>query len=395
VCRERRPELAVALAQRHVGVVTGGRDEGERLGDLGASVVAPDPCAGRSRAQLLRSGQAGGEPGSREAAVAGEAATACSLHEWVSFGADTGLRVRNIGPGVGAVFRASTDGLDGIAAWLDRGPGPAELSLREVAADGQVLGREIYRVRASGTDDNEMAAFRFDPLPDSAGRQYAFILSCPECTKGEEPKLLNVAAQERPGNLLVEGRLNRRRVAAFAGLYDRLPAAPPPAVDIEASRSESGRWRIDVSSAKPVLVVVATADFPGWKARVDGRSAPLVQADGAFLGVPVGAGRHTIALDYQQPGAVWVGRAVTLLTLVLAGLMVVVSRRPRRRQDAPPRREGPDPVEPEPARRDEPAPEGPEPDRARVGGNGGVRVRAPKVSDAQSVAGDGAVAHTT
>ena len=384
------PEMAVALAQRHVGVVSGGRDEARRLEGVATSTVGPDPCDG--------DGGAGAAPaGSLQAAVAGEAATACTLHDWVSFGADTGLRVRNVGPGVGAVFRAGANGLAGIAAWLDRGPGPAELSLREVDDGGEVVGREVARVRASGTDDNDMAAFRFDPIPDSTGKRYAFVLSCPTCRRGEEPKLLNLDAQDGPGNFLVAERLNRDRVAAFSALYGRVPAAEPPAVDISASRTASGRWRVDVSAAKPVLVVVATADFPGWKARVDGRSARLVQADGAFLGVPVGAGRHTIALDYHEPGAVWVGRVVTLLTLVLAALMVVVSRRSRRRRSAEAPPTEPPPAEPGPrpvgTSGDGPAPEGAE--RAKVEGNGGVRVRARRVSEAQSADGDAAVDHTT
>src|SRR5262249_25500286 len=42
------------------------------------------------------------------------------------------------------------------------------------------------------------------------------------------------------------------------------------------------------------LLVLADTWFPGWKARVDGRPAPIVRTDQLLRGVVVGAGTHTV-----------------------------------------------------------------------------------------------------
>src|SRR4029079_8318344 len=92
------------------------------------------------------------------------------------------------------------------------------------------------------------------------------------------------------GNLLVDGELHRDRAAAFAPIYEAVAADPPAATVVKPDKPEAGRWRVHVEGPSPALVVVAEAWFPGWEAKVDGRKAPLVEADGGFLGVPGGAG---------------------------------------------------------------------------------------------------------
>lgn len=47
--------------------------------------------------------------------------------------------------------------------------------------------------------------------------------------------------------------------------------------------------------------------FPGWRARVDGLAAPVLTADGAFLGVPVPLGDHHVTLTYEKPVIALVG----------------------------------------------------------------------------------------
>jgi uncharacterized membrane protein YfhO len=73
----------------------------------------------------------------------------------------------------------------------------------------------------------------------------------------------------------------------------------------------------------------AMNDDPGWRARVDGRSVPIVIADGALSAVEVGPGSHRIELDYR-PGSFRAGVAVTLLTV--AGIVVFLWRDRRARR---------------------------------------------------------------
>src|SRR5205823_42251 len=89
----------------------------------------------------------------------------------------------------------------------------------------------------------------------------------------------------------------------------------------------TGSVHASVRADRPGVLVVSQAWFPGWRATVDGRSAPVVRADGLVLGVPVPAGSHRVVLRYVPPGF-RAGVAVTLVTIVgLATWGVVVRRR--------------------------------------------------------------------
>lgn len=64
------------------------------------------------------------------------------------------------------------------------------------------------------------------------------------------------------------------------------------------------------------LVVLADTWFPGWKARVDGREAPIYRAYSFLRSVPVPAGKHQLIFEYS-PGNFW----LSLLLLPLAILV--------------------------------------------------------------------------
>jgi hypothetical protein len=330
--REVTPELAVSLAHRNVGVFTGSPGDSPALAATTlVDVRSTAPCTDDTGARV--------DPG-----LASLLGVACNMHTWLNTllaGAD----LLNIGPGVGAVFRSTTDRLQGISAYLDRPPDRAELGLHEVLADGRSLGPVVARGKAVGVDEFGLAAFTFDPVSGSAGRDYAFVLTCPGCAPDRVPRFVAGYSVDRPGNLLVDGTLRRDRAAAFSPIYEPVSADPPPATTVDPSRTGSGRWRIGVDGAQPALVVVAEAWFPGWTAQVDGRKAPVVEADGGFVGVAVDAGPHRITLEYERPAAALGGRLVTLATLlILAGAAV------RRRRAGPVSRPAPAVVSAPPGR---------------------------------------------
>lgn len=72
------------------------------------------------------------------------------------------------------------------------------------------------------------------------------------------------------------------------------------------------------------LLVLADTDYDGWEAGVDGRPTAMVRVNGAFRGVPVAAGTHTVRFRYRQPGLIpgsvmsAGGLSALLLLLVLA-----------------------------------------------------------------------------
>lgn len=318
------PVLAASLASRNVGVVTGGTEEARRLGDATRTVVPGDPCR---TAQVSQAGD-----------VAGELAMACGYSRWVGVYADiVSMSLRNR---PGAVFEAPADGLRGLAVWLDRPPHPAALTLWELAADGRSLGREIDTVFTSGYDHFGIAAFSFDPIPDSAGKRYAFELFCDTC-EGRDgfPRLATANDSRASANLLRNRNRVGGRVADFSLVYDRVPVAAPSPTTVDARRDGYGRWHVTASGPEPALVVVSEAWFPGWKATVDGRDVPVLKADGAFLGVAVEPGDHEIRFWYDPPAAVTVGRAVTGVTLVASAVLLLAGgrhlRRARRRARGP------------------------------------------------------------
>ena len=361
------PQLAASLAQRNIGLVTGGEGAREQLGEGTLSFVDEgDACPG--------------EPGGE---AASEIATACALQRWA--GVLSGAELLDLEEPVGAVFESPLPDLRGVSVWLTGRLEPTELAIWELAPDGRSLGREVARVQASGFDEYGMAAFRFDPIPASAGARYVFMVRCDECEGGEEHHVMTLPADRGPANLVVNGVFQRRRVAAFTPIYDRPLMAPPSATTVRATRDEPGRWRLQTSGPGSSLVVVAESWFPGWRASVDGKRAPVLLADGAFLGVPVGPGDHEVVLEYQRPKVVWLGRLLTAATLAFCSLLLVASYRQRRGRARRGR-----------ARRGRAL--RPPPERPERGGSGGGRRQLSRLRPARSASSEeptGSAAQTT
>ncbi len=318
------PELAVSLAHRNIGVVEGGAGVSQTLGATALPTTIPVRACNPV------------STGDMPAAVAGEVGLACAMRAWLP----PALVRSDLFGGTnipGARFTALADGMNGVGAWLFDPSGQAELVLRELDTDGRALGPEVARVTSPGVDEYGMNSFPFPPVPESAGKQYAFEIECPGCFAELAPQMAASQDGSRRGNLLSGGRLDPGYLASFAPSYERLPRDPPSSTTLEWKRPAPGRWQVDSSGPRPSLVVIAEANFPGWKARVDGRPVEVLEADGAFIGIPVPAGTHQIVVDYHRPPAADVGRLITgatLLAIVIGGLR---SRRRRiRRSSAPP-----------------------------------------------------------
>ncbi|MBN2037454.1 MAG: YfhO family protein [Chitinispirillaceae bacterium] len=78
---------------------------------------------------------------------------------------------------------------------------------------------------------------------------------------------------------------------------------------------------IAVETGQAGLLVLSEIHYPCWKARVDGKHAPLYRADYALRAVPVSAGTHTVTCFYDD-ATFRKGRTITLVSLfVLIGLL--------------------------------------------------------------------------
>ncbi|MBW3659227.1 MAG: YfhO family protein, partial [Actinobacteria bacterium] len=111
------------------------------------------------------------------------------------------------------------------------------------------------------------------------------------------------------------------------------PAGAPPGrggtATIEVVDAGGDELRVEVDAASDGYLVVADTIQDGWMASVDGDPAPLLDADHAFVAVPVPAGEHVVDLRYVPRG--WTAGLVLsgVAALVLIGAAVTGWRRRR------------------------------------------------------------------
>ena len=73
---------------------------------------------------------------------------------------------------------------------------------------------------------------------------------------------------------------------------------------------------VEIRAEGPGLLVVSEAAYPGWRAMVDDREAPLHAAGGWMRAVSLEAGIHTVRLTFA-PLSLWVGLGISLVSLLV------------------------------------------------------------------------------
>ncbi len=126
---------------------------------------------------------------------------------------------------------------------------------------------------------------------------------------------------------LADERSSQALPAAARGVLAVLPeplarASGPQAGPVPAGHVEvhTNSLRAQVTAPGAGLLVVLEPFFPGWRATLDGKEAPLLRADFAFMAVPVEAGSHVLELVYF-PDKLLPGLLVALLALALLTLL--------------------------------------------------------------------------
>ncbi len=97
-----------------------------------------------------------------------------------------------------------------------------------------------------------------------------------------------------------------------------------------AVRENQGRSVYRTKTAAPALAIFRGNWDPGWKARVDGKSAPVIEVNLGLKGVVVPGGNHEVEIRYL-PGSFLLGAAVSVLTILalLAASLVLRFRSAR------------------------------------------------------------------
>lgn len=72
---------------------------------------------------------------------------------------------------------------------------------------------------------------------------------------------------------------------------------------------------VAVDAPESGILVLSDSYAPGWRAYVDGKTAPILRVNGLFRGVALPNGKHTVTFRYR-PVSFYAGVLITLLTLV-------------------------------------------------------------------------------
>jgi hypothetical protein len=107
-----------------------------------------------------------------------------------------------------------------------------------------------------------------------------------------------------------------------------VPPSAEPFPTIESY--EPGRVVLKVEPASDALLVLSDLYYPGWRAEVDGRPAPILRANYLMRAVAVPAGRHTVGFLYE-PASFKAGMAASLAGGLAIALMALLHVRSRKR----------------------------------------------------------------
>lgn len=85
-------------------------------------------------------------------------------------------------------------------------------------------------------------------------------------------------------------------------------------------------WKIQTEAPGPRILVIAQNAYPGWRATIDGETAPILRINHSQQGLLVAAGNHDIVLRYR-PTSFFVGTGIATCSLLI--LLALALRRPR------------------------------------------------------------------
>jgi hypothetical protein len=122
---------------------------------------------------------------------------------------------------------------------------------------------------------------------------------------------------------------NRLELLRTEGLMFRppppLPSCVDPKDDVRLVEDQGNRVGVKASLNCAAMIVVSDVDYPGWRAYVDGKPAPIYGVNGAMRGVVVPAGVHSLTMRYRPP-IVYEGAVLSLLGIIGA---IVLARSKR------------------------------------------------------------------
>jgi hypothetical protein len=102
------------------------------------------------------------------------------------------------------------------------------------------------------------------------------------------------------------------------------PAQPVRAAQIITY--EPSHVRIEAETSAPAILMLNDTAYPGWRASINGVSAPIMRADYLFRGVRLPAGKSTVDFDYV-PNSFRLGAGIFGVCFVVVIALPLVTRR--------------------------------------------------------------------
>ena len=177
------------------------------------------------------------------------------------------------------------------------------------------------------------------PVSSSAGAQRYLELRSADnnFSAGRSSMILNLGYQEQAVTSLTV-RLPRIGRYCFEDLQVYAVSMDGFGEKIDALRADSlqnPREATDlvtgsIDLAQPKLLVVTLPYSAGWTALVDGKPAPVLLANGRYLGLDLSAGHHEIELHYATP-YLRAGALISALSLLLLALGILAAELRRRK----------------------------------------------------------------
>jgi hypothetical protein len=122
-------------------------------------------------------------------------------------------------------------------------------------------------------------------------------------------------------------RDGRRFDPATTALFET-DAAPQPAVfsgtahPVRIDAEDNGYCEMQVTADGGGVLVFSETNYPGWRAEVDGRDAPIYTVDSSLMGLVLPPGQHRVVFRFA-PRMLWLSALASVAALAVAAVLVV------------------------------------------------------------------------
>jgi hypothetical protein len=211
------------------------------------------------------------------------------------------------------------------------------MNVRRLFTGGERWGR-YYEVENLNSPVLDLLNVRYmiarNPLP--ANEKYGLLATLPAHYLYENQralprfflveKTIGAASMDEALARMRSPNYDPARVAVVEGASEReYPAGGDSAVQVVTY--EPNRVVLESDSHEDRFLVTSEADYPGWRASIDGAEAPIIRTNVAFRGLNVPAGRHRIEFAFF-PRILWWSAAVSAMALLLT--LTLLRSRPAR-----------------------------------------------------------------